>query len=704
VADDQYSRIYYTEAGILKVRGYDGGAVTRTVGIRTPAKPTTTTTWKWTPEATGTNEIALNVQVVTNCNSTIQTNEPVATLTGFTHNADGTTKLEFSVASGRHPTVANQPGATFNASVRINLRLKIGSKTYPTESTFGVITGAGSYELKDDDANVYATPEVSNVSGGPTVDWNQVATGTTFSYTPEYGVFTLTVTLDSKYSQTTSGFAVYCVTLVDDWGQEGPPSVASDQVEIKPGQGVTLSFAAGSVGGANIDKTRIYRSAYAGAAAETQYYYVGEVEEGVTSYTDTKRDADLAEVMPETENPPGYDDPGLSADDDPNDELLCNGLVALPYGSLAAFYKKEVYFSEPFLPYSWPTKYRLTFDYDIVGLGVSGNDLIVLTTGTPYLVSGYHPENLSQTRLMINQSCVSKRGICNVGKVVCYPSPDGMVMISGGQASLATDKYFTRDDWQAVNPSTMIAESHDGSIFAFTSAGTWIFDFDEGLAAVTTTDQTAYALFSDLESDILYIATAAGVKAWAGDTANRTLTWKSKQTPADRMGLIRSGRIRAEGNVTLKLYADGILVHTETVTSSAEFRLALLDGARLWEFQVESAYAIDEIILFHRNLIQANQPVIHLKGDDQTAFSWRAIEFDTAKTGTFSCAKVFAEEYPVTFTIRGDNDVLWSKSVTSSAAFRIPVVPRRRLIELDLQATGMVYELVIAKSMEGLKR
>jgi hypothetical protein len=96
--------------------------------------------------------------------------------------------------------------------------------------------------------------------------------------------------------------------------------------------------------------------------------------------------------------------------------------------------------------------------------------------------------------------------------------------------------------------------------------------------------------------------------------------------------------------------------------------------------------------------------VIHAVRKGQTAWTWRGLEFDVLKSGTFACAKVLAGTYPVTMTIRGDDAVVYTKSVTSSAPFRLPVLPRRRLLEFDLVATGDVYELVIAKSMEGLKR
>lgn len=61
-----------------------------------------------------------------------------------------------------------------------------------------------------------------------------------------------------------------------------------------------------------------------------------------------------------------------------------------------------------------------TVAHDIVGLAALGQSLLVLTTGYPYLITGTHPSSMGMERLDIEQSCVAKRSISNVGGGVIY--------------------------------------------------------------------------------------------------------------------------------------------------------------------------------------------------------------------------------------------------------------------------------------------
>jgi hypothetical protein len=713
VADDQYSRIYFNEAGKLKVRGRSGGAsVTRTVGIPTPNKPTATTSVKWTPDGVaGSTNASLKVRVSYSASAAgvATQNEYVdvtGLYTGYSYTADGKLKMTFSCPGGKLAacTVAG-PIASWSANIAGQLTVGTGPAV-PT-AIGGQLTGQ-TVTIKDTDGTtVLATGTVTAMSqSGWSLDWNKfdytkmITDFVMWPYTtlaPTFKPFTVTVTIDLAWAQTETTNAVYCITYVDDWGQEGPPSAASDQLEIKPGQKVSLVLPT-RPSGYNLAKTRIYRSAVTSSTEETKYYYVGEAT--TTPFSDTKRDLDLGEVMPETTNPPGFDDPNLAAADDPNDTIGCYGLVSLPYGSLAAFYKKEIYFSEPYLPYSWPTKYRLTIDTDIVGLAVSGNDLVVLTKGHPYLISGYTPSNLSQTRLMINQSCVSKQGICNVGNVIVYPSPDGLVMISGGQARLGTDKYFTREDWQATTPTTMKAASQDGSVYAFTDAGAWVFDFDEGVAAVTTLTESAYALFADIEDDLLYLATSSGVCGLGAGTSYRVMRWRSKMFAQDRVAVWRVLRIRGEtmggGAVAIKVFGENPVtpVYTGSMATFGETPLpASLAFASRLEIEIQTSQAIDELLMLDEAVTTVTGPVSIRPADMK--FSWRDIRFFFPKIGCFSVGRIRSEKYPVTLRLYRDDTLSHTFTVVDDADFVFPVLAANDRWRIDVVTDGQVYEVML---------
>ena len=106
---------------------------------------------------------------------------------------------------------------------------------------------------------------------------------------------------------------------------------------------------------------------------------VGQVA-GV-SYIDSVPSGNLAEVIP-TEL---YDPPNTAT----------TGIVAHPSGFLAGFYGNTLALSEPGAPHAWPIDYRLVTGHDIVGLGVFGNTIAVMTKGWPYLAIGSDPSAIS---------------------------------------------------------------------------------------------------------------------------------------------------------------------------------------------------------------------------------------------------------------------------------------------------------------------
>ena len=184
----------------------------------------------------------------------------------------------------------------------------------------------------------------------------------------------------------------------------------------------------------------------------------------------------------------------------------------------------------------------------------------------------------------------------------------------------------------------------------------------------------------------------------------RPVSWQSLLYWFPRMGTFRVGRVRAESYpVTLTLYRGATSVHVETITSDTDFRIPDIATGDYWSVDLTPGGVIDELLFFPRKIIQANDKVIHVARDGQSAFSWRALEFDLVKHGTFSCAKIHAEG-SVTMTIRGDGTELLVTTVTSSAAFRLPVFPRCRIFEVDLVSASDIYELVLARNMGDLRR
>ena len=542
VFEDAYDRIYYTGDGAPKVYGgspafaYDLGLPkpTNTPSVAAAAKTATTWSRDWFYFFEGT---------------------------------DGTQYQTGSMTEGVEVT-ESVVGTTYTAT--------IPAKDPSTPSNaffvlwFSTPSGYGS---------LY--PEPSKYRGNTTLSIDgALVTGTQTNVGS-----TATVTLE--YDTSAAGDYVvsrrYVYTYVTAWGEESEPSTSSDIVDVSPVQDAIVANMDTSVSGNyNVTHKNIYRTVTS-ADGSVQYQYVAQIAIGTASYTDSLTDADTAEALPSTnwQAPPSN----------------LAGLVSLPNGIFAGFVGKSVYFSEQYFPHAWNSSNAITLDYDIVGLGVSENSIVAVTTGYPYVITGYAPDAMTVSRINLRQSCSSKSSICNAGVWVIYASPDGMVAVQGGVGKLISDKYYRRSDWQALTPSGMKGEVQDMIVYMFHSSGCVIFDFDEGRSAFTTSDETAAAVYSDLETDTLYVVQSTTLKSF-NTGSNKTATWKSKEFDFPGQVTFNMARVTAASYpVTLKVYAEESLIHTQTVTDNNVFRLPAVLSQRAWEFQVESAYEVEEVAL-----------------------------------------------------------------------------------------------------------
>ena len=249
------------------------------------------------------------------------------------------------------------------------------------------------------------------------------------------------------------------------------------------------------------------------------------------------------------------------------------GLVVMPNGILAGFKGRDICFSVPFMPHAWPVNYRLSVDSDIVALGVFGQSMVVATKERPYIVTGTDPSGMSLEKLEINQSCVSKRGLVDMGYSVIYPSPDGLVEIRNGAVNLVTRTVFSRDQWQALNPEAIVAFFWEGRYCFFTEEAGYLYVPSE--PNLSELEAGASAGYTDLEHDELYFLRGTNLLQVEGDTSLSQYDWKSKLFRLPKpLNFSCAQVVRADsGDVTFKLYADGELIHTQMVTDSLPFRL-----------------------------------------------------------------------------------------------------------------------------------
>lgn len=373
---------------------------------------------------------------------------------------------------------------------------------------------------------------------------------------------------------------VYAYAYVSALGEAGPIS-ATVTVNWQSGQTITVgNMSAAPAGNYNITAKRIYR-AVTGSKA-TDWQFVAEVGVATVSYADSIADSALGEVLRNSDwiAPP----------------TTMQGLISLPNGMMAGFSGNELCFCEPWYPHAWPSKYRLTTDYKIVGLGAIGSTVFVLTNGMPYLVQGSHPSAMQMVKLDALQACLSRRSIAMLEGGIAYASPDGLCIQSAGVMRIATDEFMTRKEWQGYKPESIHGYVWDQKYIGFYDTGTVQggFIFDPQNRAFSTISTYATAGYVDPVKNELYLMIGSNIQKFNAGSV-MVVNWKSRPFRAVEVNMGVAQVFAATYPVTFELYGDGVLKHTESVASHDAFKLPGNYLASTWEVRISGTPTVKEI-------------------------------------------------------------------------------------------------------------
>lgn len=381
---------------------------------------------------------------------------------------------------------------------------------------------------------------------------------------------TYTVTLASGLKEEDKETRAYIYTYVNTYNEEGPPSPAA-QVTT----GITMNVLVGVTKDAQtadyapIKEIRIYRTPTGAAIAD--YFYVGAIavlSQGGTAFTfsDSVAAAQLNEPLASL----NYYAP---------DPLLV-GLMTLPNGILCAWKGNELHFSEAYKPWAWPPQYVKTFTHNIVGGIAHGAGALITTIGQPFLISGVSPDTMTETKIKQTQAGVSKWSIADVGGILAYASNDGIVVVEGGQATLAySEQFFTRDVWRAAYKngfSSMRFAVWDGRLIVYSTAAAFtpfMIRLDESKGMMTELPSFAAACtFVSPISDQCYYVRNGSLYQFAGGT-DLAASWVSREMVFNKPMGYGVAQAVCEGSWTVSFYADGALKHAKQVTGNETFRL-----------------------------------------------------------------------------------------------------------------------------------
>lgn len=315
----------------------------------------------------------------------------------------------------------------------------------------------------------------------------------------------------------------YVYTYVNVFGsvqEESAPSPAGSVTVSSSGATVTVgTFSAPPAGNYNWQYINIYRTV--AGSSTVAYQFVAQIPINQASYVDGLTVTQLGATLASTFYTP------------PPSTL--QGLVEMPNGMLAGFTGNQVWFCEPYKPHAWPVSYMQTTEYQIVGLGVFGNTLFVGTLANPYLMTGTNPASVSSEKLPIMQPCASKRSIVSDQWGVVYASPNGMLGIGPGIQDIITQPLYTRDEWQTLNPPSIIGMLYNNQYIGFFNNGagpTSAFVYSRAdIPPLATLDFPAMCTFVDRRDSKIYAVNANDNNIYQldADPQNATIyQWRSR--------------------------------------------------------------------------------------------------------------------------------------------------------------------------------
>lgn len=431
----------------------------------------------------------------------------------------------------------------------------------------------------------------------------------------------------------------YVLTYVSAYGEEGPPSnPISGTGKVDATWTLTWGAPDPSDLGVtrNLTNVRVYRTVTA-LDGTTTYFFVTELPIATVTYADTQTDAavSLNELLSSTT---------WTA---PPDDLV--GIISMSNGMVAGFRSNEVWFAEPYRPHAWPAQYTITTEFPIVGLGVMGQTLVVLTQGYIHTATGISPSNISIVKLAGILPCSSRGSILSAPEGVYFASPSGLILVSGAGVLNVTKELIRKDKWlEFAQVSTMRAVRLNNAYYAFGSVRFGVFEetaFDEdaftqedfagaynGILIDPTSATVAFNILTS-PTPIINVMTDAwsgevfiirdGNTEWIdiGDSSavRDPYLWRSKifqaenkknfvaqkiyfnippwapdLNPVPNADLVQT--LAADQWGLVRCYADGRLVHTRELRESGEqMRLPSGFKADYWQWEIEARVEVKSL-------------------------------------------------------------------------------------------------------------
>ena len=386
---------------------------------------------------------------------------------------------------------------------------------------------------------------------------------------------------------------------------ESAPSPASDTILRPDGVSVTVTTPVVIPGGTDplyqIDAKRIYRAVT--GATGTIFLLVAEIPLATATYLDILDDSKIGPDVLESED---WDLPPATME----------GILALPNGIMAGFFRNQLCLSVQGRPHAWPIKYRLPTDTDIVAIANIDNTIVIGTKSFVYTATGNDPANYSMSQPGAPQACLSKRSMKYLDQIgVVFSSPDGMMLTNGsaGHVQNITGPFFTRRQWQALVPTSILCGVHDGVLHFFYTGTTpdagYALDAKSDGFGMVRLSYHSIALHADPLTDNFYEVVDVNnepthgslpVASTAIAASNKTI-FQFDAAGSDMVFLYRGrlnllpnptapqrARVQALNytNLLARFYGDGTLLYTKVITNGVDFSLPTANQYDTYEIEL----------------------------------------------------------------------------------------------------------------------
>lgn len=426
----------------------------------------------------------------------------------------------------------------------------------------------------------------------------------------------------------------YVVTWVTEYGEEGPPCDPTTASGWSGGTWTITGMYPPYEAERNITRKRLYRTVTSSQGVAS-YFFVAELPASTQIYADTAASSTITinnQLNSTTWFPPPSD---------------LQGWVSMPNGMIAGWRGKEVWFCEPYRPHAWPPEYTVATEFNIVGLGVQGQTLIVCTEGYPTAITGINPASMSMSKVTTFEPCTSRGSIVSTPEGVYYASPNGLILAANGSFVNVTEKLITKDKWQnllrlqnlqaarlgtgyyvfgvgafgAYNLSAFPSAAYSGDDFAGATSGLYFDPSNPNTITTFCSDTPVVKAFNDPWSGELLIVTDGKVK-WVNvqnqSSPMQPYKWASKlfqssfpdnfqamkvyfNDTGGSTGLAAATgcfSIAANSFGVVRVYADDRLVLTrQLIKSGDQIRLPSGYKAQFWQVEFEARVKIYSVQL-----------------------------------------------------------------------------------------------------------